>query len=155
MNGKEAEKYYMETVNFPIGEGSILDDAYYESRTLKGQLNHYLKEKKLKIDTLATRIGVDPKQISRYSTGERKPDRLMVIRLGLGLLLSIEDMNRLLSSADFADLSSKKKEDAIILGRYDEIIDILSNNDTGFYYDVLEDINDVLVEAGCNELFKM
>ena len=30
MNGKEAEKYYMETVNFPIGEDSILDDAYYE-----------------------------------------------------------------------------------------------------------------------------
>lgn len=155
MNGKEAEKYYMETVNFPIGEDSILDDAYYESRTLKGQLNHYLKEQKLKIDTLATRIGADAKQISRYSTGERNPDRLTVIRLGLGLSLSIEDMNRLLSSADFADLSSKRKEDAIIMGRYDEIIDRLSKNDNGVDYDFLLDINDILVEAGCNELFKM
>ena len=76
MNGKEAEKFYMPTVNFPIGEDSILDDAYYESRTLKGQLNHYLKEKNLKIETLSLRIGAEAKQISRYSTGERNPDTL-------------------------------------------------------------------------------
>lgn len=155
MNGKEAEKFYMPTVNFPIGEDSILDDAYYESRTLKGQLNHYLKEKNLKIETLSLRIGAEAKQISRYSTGERNPDRMMVIRLGLGLLLEIEDMNRLLSSAGYADLSSKRKEDAIILGRYDEILNALEGNDKSVDYDFLIDINDVLVDAGCNELFRM
>ena len=155
MTGKEAEKYYMETVSFPIGEDAVLSDEFYESRTLKGQLNHYLKERKLKIDTLSMRIGSDPKQISRYSTGERKPDRMTVIRLGLGLLLSIDDMNRLLSSADFADLSPKRKEDAIILGKYDEIIETISKNDTSVDYDYLQDINNILVEAGCSELFKM
>lgn len=153
MNGKEAEKFYRPTEFFVIGEDKVLEDAYYEARTLKGQINHYLKEKNLKINTLAVRIDMEAKQISRYSSGERTPDRMTVIKLGLGMLLDLENINRLLSSAGFAGLSYTRKEDTIIMERYDEIIKMLEKNDNGINYEFLMELDAALSEAGCATLF--
>ena len=153
MNGKEAVKFYRETTFFEVKEKDSIENKYYEARTLKGQLNYFLKKKDISIKVLSERLGIEAKQMSRYSSGDRTPDRLTVIRIGFGLDLDVEDINRLLSSAGFADLSMKRKEDTLILEHFDEIKLNVKMQDKKINYEYYNYFDEILNEAGCGKLF--
>ena len=155
MNGKEAEKFYRPTVDFEVYKKNLMSDEEYEARTFKSEFNHFMKIQEVTIKKLADRIGMEAKQLSRYSTGERKPDRLTVIRIALGLLLSVDDINRLLSSADYADLTVKKKDDAMVLSNYDKILDAIKKNDERQDYTFFDEFNEMMEDAGCSIIFEL
>lgn len=155
MNGKEAEKFYRPTVDFEVYQKSLMSDEEYEARTFKSEFNHFMKIYDVSIKQLADRIGMEAKQLSRYSTGERKPDRITVIRIALGLLLAVDDINRLLSSADYADLTIKKKDDAMILSNYDKILKAIKQNDDIQDYTFFDEFNEMMEDAGCSIIFDL
>lgn len=127
-----------------------------KSRSFTNMLKHFIMQSNLKQAEIAARLRMEPDNLKRYCSGKRKPaSRDIVIRIAMVLMLDIEDANRLLKSAEYADLSCTNKSDRIILKYYEPIVEQFREiTDPNKQNPKVFELNEALCAQGCEKLFE-
>ena len=133
-----------------------ISDEDQESRLFTNMLKYFIMQSNLKKAEVAARLRMEPDNLKRYCSGKRKPaSRDIVIRIAMVLMLDIEDANRLLKSAEYADLSCTNKSDRIILKYYEPIVEQFREiTDPNKQNPKVFELNEALCAQGCEKLFE-
>ena len=95
----------------------------YDEEFLRISPIEYLKEilvqKNMTPSEVAKRSG-QGEYVYKVFRGERKPSRDVLIAIGIGMQLSIEEMQKILRSARFAQLDPRDKRDSVMLYSFKE-----------------------------------
>jgi len=91
-------------------------------------LKEILAQKNMTPSEVAKRSG-QGEYVYKVFRGERKPSRDVLIAIGIGMQLSIEEMQKILRSARSAQLDPRDKRDSIILYSFKEKQTIEQLND--------------------------
>ena len=126
-----------------------------KSRSFTNVLEYFIMQSNLKKAEVAVRLRMELDNLKRYRSGKRKPARDIVIRIAMVLMLDIEDANRLLKSAEYADLSCTNKSDRIILKYYEPIVEQFREiTDPNKQNPKVFELNEALCAQGCEKLFE-
>lgn len=99
--------------------------------TISGVLNELIGAKNLTVDIVAGRADIDPATIYRFMNKKRNPSRNALLRIAMGMELSLEETQVLLKSGNCAALSGSRERDIEIMDGiinkkyYDEVNDVL------------------------------
>ena len=80
-----------------------------------GVLNEMLGKKNMNVEVLAGFSGMVPSTIYRYLNRTRNPSRNVLIKMALGMGLSLEETQVLIKSGNCSALSGSRKRDLIIM----------------------------------------
>ena len=83
--------------------------------TIAGVLNELLGRRDMSVEVLSGFAGVDPSTIHRILNRTRNPSRNALIKLALGLGLSLEETQVLIKSGNCSPLSGTRPRDLIIM----------------------------------------
>lgn len=95
--------------------------------TISGVLNEMLGTKNLSVEVVAGRADIDPATIYRFMSKKRNPSRNALLRIAMGMELSLEETQVLLKSGNCAALSASRERDLEIMNGiikkkyYDEV----------------------------------
>ena len=95
--------------------------------TLSGVLNELIGSKNLTVEIVAGRADIDPATIYRFMSKKRNPSRNALLRIAMGMELSLEETQVLLKSGNCAALSASRERDLEIMNGiinkkyYDEV----------------------------------
>ncbi|HPT77536.1 MAG TPA: helix-turn-helix transcriptional regulator [Candidatus Atribacteria bacterium] len=78
-------------------------------------LNELLREKRLTIAQVVARSGMSQSYCYQVFKGIRMPSRDKIIQIGIGMGLSLSEVNKLLRTAGKLELYCKYKRDAVII----------------------------------------
>lgn len=99
--------------------------------TISGVLNEMIGAKNLTVEIVAGRADIDPTTIYRFMKRTRNPSRNALLRIAMGMELSLEETQVLLKSGNCAALSASRERDLVIMDGiiqkkyYDEVNDAL------------------------------
>ena len=83
--------------------------------TYSDWLNGIMEEKHITVSDLLEKVSISKSFLYDVKNGDKKPTKETVIKIGLALGLSLEEMNRSLKLAEWKELYPKKRDDAIII----------------------------------------
>ncbi len=95
--------------------------------TISGVLNEMIGAKNLTVEIVAGRADIDPTTIYRFMNKKRNPSRNALLRIAMGMELSLEETQVLLKSGNCAALSGSRERDIEIMNGiinkkdYDEV----------------------------------
>lgn len=95
--------------------------------TISGVLNEMIGAKNLTVEIVAGRADIDPATVYRFMNGKRNPSRNALLRIAMGMGLSLEETQVLLKSGNCAALSASRERDLEIMNGiikkkdYDEV----------------------------------
>ena len=116
------------------------NEAYFVNRSVTEMLTMFYERRNMTKSQLAQRSCMSEIYLHQIFSGRRKPSRDKLLCLCVGMDLSIEDTQRLLKEASFAQLYPRIRREAII---YHGIV----------HHTPLNEINDKLFEADEKALF--
>ena len=116
------------------------NEAYFVDRSVTEMLTGFYERRNMTKSQLAQRSCMSEIYLHQIFSGRRKPSRDKILCLCIGMDLSIEDTQRLLKEASFAQLYPRIRREAII---YHGIV----------HHTPLNEINDKLFEADEKALF--
>lgn len=116
------------------------NEAYFVNRSVTEMLTMFYERRNMTKSQLAQRSCMSEIYLHQIFSGRRKPSRDKILCLCIGMDLSIEDTQRLLKEASFAQLYPRIRREAII---YHGIV----------HHTPLNEINDKLFEADEKALF--
>ena len=85
--------------------------------TISSVLNEMMGAKGLNMEDVAGRADIDPATIYRFMSKKRNPSRNALIRIAMGMELSLEETQILLKSGNCAALSASRERDLEIMNR--------------------------------------
>ena len=83
--------------------------------TISSVLNEMMGAKGLNMEDVAGRADIDPATIYRFMSKKRNPSRNALIRIAMGMELSLEETQILLKSGNCAALSASRERDLEIM----------------------------------------
>ena len=83
--------------------------------TISSVLNEMMGAKGLNMEDVAGRADIDPATIYRFMSKKRNPSRNALIRIAMGMELSLEETQILLKSGNCAALSASRERDLQIM----------------------------------------
>lgn len=98
-----------------IRNGASPERIQVESASLTNYLNYLLGRRDVPLSILAELIGINRATLYKILSGSIKPSRNIMIRIGLELETSFEEMQTLLKLSDCAALSGTRKRDVFII----------------------------------------
>lgn len=116
------------------------NESYFVDRSVTEMLTGFYERRNMTKSQLAQRSCMSEIYLHQIFSGRRKPSRDKILCLCIGMDLSIEDTQRLLKEASFAQLYPRIRREAII---YHGIV----------HHTPLNEINDKLFEADEKALF--
>ena len=116
------------------------NESYFVDRSVTEMLTGFYERRNMTKSQLAQRSCMSEIYLHQIFSGRRKPSRDKILCLCIGMDLSIEDTQRLLKEASFAQLYPRSRREAII---YHGIV----------HHTPLNEINDKLFEADEKALF--
>ena len=116
------------------------NESYFVDRSVTEMLTGFYERRNMTKSQLAQRSCMREIYLHQIFSGRRKPSRDKILCLCIGMDLSIEDTQRLLKEASFAQLYPRIRREAII---YHGIV----------HHTPLNEINDKLFEADEKALF--
>ena len=116
------------------------NESYFVDRSVTEMLTGFYERRNMTKSQLAQRSCMSEIYLHQIFSGRRKPSRDKILCLCIGMDLSIEDTQRLLMEASFAQLYPRIRREAII---YHGIV----------HHTPLNEINDKLFEADEKALF--
>ena len=116
------------------------NESYFVDRSVTEMLTGFYERRNMTKSQLAQRSCMSEIYLHQIFSGRRKPSRDKLLCLCVGMDLSIEDTQRLLKEASFAQLYPRIRREAII---YHGIV----------HHTPLNEINDKLFEADEKALF--
>ena len=116
------------------------NESYFVDRSVTEMLTGFYERRNMTKSQLAQRSCMSEIYLHQIFSGRRKPSRDKILCLCIGMDLSIEDTQRLLKEASFAQLYPRIRREAII---YHGIV----------HHTQLNEINDKLFEADEKALF--
>lgn len=113
---KQFEDYSAtEIVLHEIQNGAAPEDFEVASTSLTNYLNYLLGRRDVPLSIIAELAGVNRATFYKVLSGSIRPSRNLIIRLGLELLVSFEEMQYLLKISGCAALSGTRKRDVFII----------------------------------------
>lgn len=94
------------------GDLSFLDEKEYNGPSISVYLCDLLTEHHMEVREAIKKLGLERTYGYQMFNGTRKPTRTMLVRLGLLLKLSLEEVNRLLKIGGKEALYPRRREDA-------------------------------------------
>lgn len=94
------------------GDLSFLDEKEYNGPAISVYLCDLLTEHQMEVREAIKKLGLERTYGYQMFNGTRKPTRTMLVRLGLLLKLSLEEVNRLLKIGGKEALYPRRREDA-------------------------------------------
>ncbi len=88
---------------------------YSKEPRLQDYLYELMTKKNCTAKDVIQRTGIERSYYYHILSGNRKPGRNMVIRIGLCLCITLQEMNQLLRMAGYAELYVKKQWDAAVV----------------------------------------
>ena len=116
------------------------NESYFVDRSVTEMLTGFYERRNMTKSQLAQRSCMSEIYLHQIFSGRRKPSRDKILCLCIGMDLSIDDTQRLLKEASFAQLYPRIRREAII---YHGIV----------HHTPLNEINDKLFEADEKALF--
>ena len=116
------------------------NESYFVDRSVTEMLTGFYERRNMTKSQLAQRSCMSEIYLHQIFSGRRRPSRDKILCLCIGMDLSIEDTQRLLKEASFAQLYPRIRREAII---YHGIV----------HHTPLNEINDKLFEADEKALF--
>jgi len=107
--------------------------------TISSVLNEMIGAKGLTVEIVAGRADIDPATIYRFMSKKRNPSRNALLRIAMGMELSLEETQVLLKSGNCAALSASRERD----------LEIMNGIIKKKYYD---EVNDSLIKKGFPDL---
>lgn len=95
--------------------------------TISSVLNEMIGAKNLTVEIVAGRADIDPATIYRFMSKKRNPSRNALLRIAMGMELSLDETQVLLKSGNCAALSASRERDLEIMNGiikkkyYDEV----------------------------------
>lgn len=83
--------------------------------TISGVLNEMMGARGLTVEVIAGRADIDPATIYRFMSKKRNPSRNALLRIAMGMKLSLEETQVLLKSGNCAVLSASRERDLEIM----------------------------------------
>lgn len=100
--------------------------------TISGVLNEMMGSRDMTVEFVSGSADIDPATIYRFMSGKRNPSRNALLRIAMGMKLSLEETQVLLKSGNCAVLSASRERDLEIMDGiikkrdYDEVNTALS-----------------------------
>jgi len=128
-----------------IRNADTFEDATQYHRTAQEPLFQevlykWMQQSKLNAKDMIERTGIERSYFYHILSGKKNPGKNMVLRIGLCLKLTLNEMNHLLRVAGFSDLYSRRRRDAAL-------IFAIVNHYT------MEQTNDLLIKAEEDPLY--
>jgi transcriptional regulator with XRE-family HTH domain len=153
------------TENFYRIEGVPAD--MYDARSFAGQMDTFLVKKNMSQEEVCKRADMDPRDLSRKrnpyksnpngqrNDSHRSASKDDVIKIAIGLMLNVDEANRLLDAANVANLKPIRERDNCILKYYDKIVDYFQQNpdNPDIFNPEIEELNRELRRQGLDILF--
>lgn len=98
-----------------IRNGTSPEQIQVEGVSLSNYLNFLLGRRDIPLSILAELVGINRATLYKILSGNIKPSRNLMIRLGLELQTSFEEMQTLLKLSNCAALSGTRKRDVFII----------------------------------------
>ena len=141
MDNKSTDDLKQELMSDPDIDSYIRkNESCFVSRSVTELLTEFYERRNMTKSQLAQRSCMSEIYLHQIFSGRRKPSRDKILCLCIGMDLSIEDTQRLLKEASFAQLYPRIRREAII---YHGIV----------HHTPLNEINDKLFEADEKALF--
>lgn len=113
---EKAQRYSAtEIVLEDIRNGVSPEKIQVDDTSLSNYLNYLLGRRDIPLSILAELAGVNRSTLYKILSGSMNPSRNLMIRLGLELLLSYDEMQTLLKLSSCASLSGTRKRDVFII----------------------------------------
>lgn len=113
---EKAQRYSAtEIVLEDIRNGASPEKIQVDDTSLSNYLNYLLGRRDIPLSILAELAGVNRATLYKILSGSMNPSRNLMIRLGLELLLSYDEMQTLLKLSSCASLSGTRKRDVFII----------------------------------------
>lgn len=90
-------------------------DSELEKPTFSAYINKLIKDRDCSIPRIIDRSGMSQSYCYQLFKGIRKPSRDKIIQLGVGMELSLKEINKLLKVGGKSELYCRDKRDAIII----------------------------------------
>ena len=114
-----------------IRNGASPEQIQVDGVSLSNYLNYLLGRRDIPLSILAELVGINRATLYKVLSGSIKPSRNLMIRLGLELQTSFEEMQTLLKLANCAALSGTRRRDVFIIDA------IINNQSVGILDDNL------------------
>lgn len=112
----QIEKYSAtEIVLDNIRNGTSPEQIEVDGASLSNYLNFLLGRRNIPLSVLTELAGINRTTLYKILSGNIKPSRNLMIRLGLELNTSFDEMQTLLKLSDCASLSGTRKRDVFII----------------------------------------
>ena len=83
--------------------------------TFSDRIYEMCEERQLNLSQVQCKCGITKSYFYEFANGKRAPKKHHVIKIGMAMHLSLEELNELLKLAQHKELYAKRKEDAIII----------------------------------------
>ena len=141
MDNKSTDDLKQELMSDPdIGSYIRKNESCFVSRSVTELLTEFYERRNMTKSQLARKSNMSEVYLHQVFAGRRKPSRNKILCMCIGMELSIEDTQRLLKEAAYAQLYPRIRREAII---YHGIV----------HHTPLDEINDKLFEADEKALF--
>ena len=141
MDNKSTDDLKQELMSDPdIGSYIRKNESCFVSRSVTELLTEFYERRNMTKSQLARKSNMSEVYLHQVFAGRRKPSRNKILCMCIGMELSIEDTQRLLQEAAYAQLYPRIRREAII---YHGIV----------HHTPLDEINDKLFEADEKALF--
>ena len=121
---------------YALGEASSIDNFINDNKNddkFQKLLFSYIDEKNLKDSNVYNKVNIDRRLFSKIRNENYHPSKDTIIKLGIALNLSIEELEKLLSSASYSLPKNNERDLIIRFSFINNIYDINTIND--FLYD--------------------
>lgn len=98
-----------------IRNGADPEKMQIEDLSLSNYLNYLLGRRDIPLSILAELAGINRATLYKILSGSTKPSRNLMLRLGLELQISYEEMQKLLKLSGCAALSGTRRRDVFII----------------------------------------
>lgn len=98
-----------------IRNGTAPDQIQVDDVSLANYLNYLLGRRDIPLSILAELVGINRATLYKILSGAIKPSRNLMIRLGLELEASYDEMQKLLKLSNCAALSGTRRRDVFII----------------------------------------
>lgn len=98
-----------------IRNGTSPEQIQVDGVSLSNYLNYLLGRRDIPLSILAELVGINRATLYKILSGSIKPSRNLMIRLGLELQTTFEEMQTLLKLANCAALSGTRRRDVFII----------------------------------------
>lgn len=98
-----------------IRNGAAPEQIQVEAPSLSNYLNYLLGRRDIPLSILAELAGINRATLYKILSGATKPSRNLMLRLGLELMVSYDEMQMLLKLSNCAALSGTRRRDVFII----------------------------------------